>query len=284
MPWISAIRDYVRPAVRSAQACARWRRLNFDDVPPVFGNAKPKSGSHLLVQVLAGLPRIMPCRYVEADPIRTITRSGTRRAPDEIHADLKRLGPGVIGWGYLDATPTNLAFLCSPKRVNYFIYRDPRDMLVSHVYFATDMHAGHGMHALYQSLPDFDSRLSIAITGIDRAGLKMVSVRQRYEGVFDWLANPAVLCLRFEDFLEHREATLGRMLDEVEKTGYRIPVPRPRALGILQASIQPSRSRTFRSGTAGGWREHFTPKHKQLFLDVAGELLIRLGYEKNNDW
>jgi len=222
-----------------------------------------------------------------ADPsalLFTSTKAGIRRTQEEILADLKRLPPGVIGWGYLDASPSNVAFLCSPKRVNYFIYRDPRDVLVSHVYFATEMHEEHGMHAFYQSLPDFAARLSIAIAGIDRDGLKMVDVRRRYQGVLEWLANPDVLCLRFEDFLERREQVLGHMLDQIEKAGYRIPVTRPRALGFLVESIQPSKSRTFRSGKVGGWRQHFSAEHKRLFLDVAGDLLIRLGYEKNNDW
>ncbi len=84
--------------------------------------------------------------------------------------------------------------------------------------------------------------------------------------------------------MEHRDATLNAMLDEVEKTGYKIPVPRDKSLGILVRTIQPKRSRTFRSGMAGGWREHFTDEHKQLFKDVAGDLLVRLAYEKNNDW
>jgi hypothetical protein len=278
------IRRQARPAARTAQATLRWRRLSFDEAPPIFGNAKPKSGSHLLVQVLAGFPRIMPCRYVEADPIRTITRAGVRRTAEQILSDLRRLSSGVIGWGYLDPTPTNVAFLCTPKRVNYFIYRDPRDVLVSHVYFATDMHEEHGMHAFYQSLPDFGARLNVAITGLDRDGLKMVDVRQRYQGVLAWLATQNVLCLRFEDFIARREQTLGHMLDQIEQTGYRIPLARQRALGILIESIQPSKSRTFRSGQTGGWRQHFTPEHKRLFLDVAGDLLIRLGYEQNNDW
>jgi len=284
MEWMRQLRSQVRPAARTVLAVARWRRLSFNEAPPIFGNAKPKSGSHLLVQVLAGLTRIVPCRYVDAEPIRASTKAGIRRTQEEILADLKRLPPGVIGWGYLDATPSNVAFLCSPKRVNYFIYRDPRDMLVSHVYFATDMHDEHGMHAFYRSLPDFDARLRIAITGIDCDGLKMVDVRQRYQGVLEWLANPDVLCLRFEHFLERREQVLDQMLCQIEKAGYRIPVTRPRALGILVESIQPAKSRTFRSGKAGGWREHFAPEHKRLFLDVAGDLLIQLGYEKNNDW
>jgi hypothetical protein len=30
--------------------------------------------------------------------------------------------------------------------------------------------------------------------------------------------------------------------------------------------------------------EFFSEEHKQLFKDVAGDLLVRLGYEKDNDW
>ncbi|HET6846715.1 MAG TPA: sulfotransferase domain-containing protein [Anaerolineales bacterium] len=284
MEWIRQLRRQIRPSARTLQSALRWRRLAFDDAPPVFGNAKPKSGSHLLVQILSAFPRLMPCRYVEADPIRTITPSGSRRTGEEILADLHALRPGVIGWGYLDATPPNVAFLCAPGRVNYFIYRDPRDVLVSHVYFATDMHEEHGMHALYQSLPDFGARLKVAITGIEREGMKLVDVRRRYDAVLEWLTIPQVLCLRFEDLIQDREPTLGRMLDQFDKIGYRIAVPRSRALEILRESIQPSKSHTFRSGRAGGWREHFTPEHKRLFLDVAGDLLIRLGYEHDNDW
>ncbi len=279
-----SIRRAIRPAGKTAQAIARWMRLSFNDAPPIFGNAKPKSGSHLLLQVLNGFTRIMPYRYVEAEPIRTITKNGTRNMQDEILTELKRIPSGVIGWGYLDATPANVSFLTQSGRVNYFIYRDPRDLLVSQVFFATDMHEEHGMHDFYQSLPDFSERLKIAITGIDRDGLYMVSVKQRYEGVFQWLAQTNVMCIRFEDLVGNRDATLSAMLDEVEKTGYKIPTPREQALSILVDAIQPKKSHTFRSGKTGGWREYFSDEHKRLFKEVAGDLLVRLGYEKTNDW
>jgi hypothetical protein len=112
----------------------------------------------------------------------------------------------------------------------------------------------------------------------------MVSVKQRYEGVFEWLATPGVMCIRFEDLINNRDATLNAMLDEVEKTGYKIPMPREKALSILVEAIQPRKSHTFRSGKTGGWREFFTSEHKKLFKDVAGDLVVRLGYEGNNDW
>ena len=89
------------------------------------------------------------------------------------------------------------------------------------------------MHEYYQSLPDFDARLKVAITGIYQDSLKMVSVRERYTGVFDWLEQEHVMCIRFEDLINNRDETLLAMLDEVEKTGYKIPTPREQALEIL---------------------------------------------------
>jgi hypothetical protein len=273
-----------RPAGKTLQAITRWRRFSFDEAPPIFGNSKPKSGSHLLLQILNGFTRIMPYKYVAADPVRTIEKQGRRRTNEEVLRDLQHIPRGVIGWGYVEPSPENVVFLCQPHRVNYFIYRDPRDMLVSQVFFATDMHEGHGMHAFYKSLPDVGERLKVAITGIDRDGLYMVNVRQRYAAVFEWLEQPHVMSIRFEDLIDHRDATLDAMLDEVESIGYRIPTPRARALSILIEAIQPSKSRTFRSGKAGGWREHFTDEHKALFKDVAGDLLVKLGYEKDQNW
>ena len=238
----------------------------------------------MLLQILNGFTQIMPYRYVDADPIRTVKYEGGRRSADEILADLRRIPSGVIGWGYLEATKENISFLTETGRVNYFIYRDPRDMLVSQVFFATDMHEEHGMHAYYKSLPDFSARLRVAITGIDKDGLKMVSVKQRYEGVFQWLEQQNVMCIRFEDLINNRDATLDAMLNEVEKTGYKIPTPRGQALSILVDAINPKKSHTFRSGKTGGWSQHFTEEHRELFKEVAGDLLVKLGYEKNNDW
>lgn len=284
MSLLQNIRRIARPYGKTAQATLRWQRFSFHEAPPIFGNSKPKSGSHLLLQILNGFTQIMPYKYVDAEPVRTIRKDGGRRSADEILADLNHIPDGVIGWGYLDATKENVSFLTQTGRVNYFIYRDPRDLLISQVFFATVMYEGHGMHDFYNSLPDFGERLKIAITGIDRDGLKMVSLKQRYAGVFQWLEEKDVMCIRFEDLINNRDATLMSMLDEVEKTGYQIPKLREKALAILVEAIQPQKSHTFRSGKTGGWRNYFTEEHKTLFKEIAGDLLVKLGYEENNDW
>lgn len=284
MTIFNQLRRILRGPGKTAQAVLRWQRMDFGETPPIFGNAKPKSGSHLLLQVLNGLCHIAPYRYVEEEPIRVTRSDGGRWTVDDVLTALRHIPQGVIGWGYLDAKPENVAFLCRPERVNYFIYRDPRDLLVSQVYFATEMREEHGMHDYYRSLPDVAARLKVAIRGIDKDGLRMVSVRERYAGVFKWLAQPSVMCIRFEDLIDNRTTTLNAMLDQVEKTGYKIPTARKKSVEILMEAIQPKKSHTFRSGKTGGWRAHFSDEHKTLFKEVAGDLLVRLGYEKSNDW
>ena len=40
----------------------------------------------------------------------------------------------------------------------------------------------------------------------------------------------------------------------------------------------------FRKGIAGDWKNVFNERDRQAFKEEAGELLIKLGYEKDNDW
>ena len=40
----------------------------------------------------------------------------------------------------------------------------------------------------------------------------------------------------------------------------------------------------YRKGIHGDWKNYFTPRLKEMFLDKMGDLLIRLGYESDNSW
>jgi len=93
-----------------------------------------------------------------------------------------------------------------------------------------------------------------------------------------------VLCLPFEDLVEKQGLSLDKILDHIESGSFKIPVSRDKAKAVIIEAIQPKKSPTFREGKAGKWRDYFSEEHKQLFKDIAGDLLIRLGYEENNDW
>src|SRR5688572_24575289 len=114
---VKSLRRFLRRPGKYAQAVLRWKRFAFNEAPPIFGNSKPKSGSHLLLQILKGFTQIMPYKYVEADPVRTIERAGRRKTEQEILNELKQIPKGVIGWGYVEASPENIAFLCQSHHV-----------------------------------------------------------------------------------------------------------------------------------------------------------------------
>jgi hypothetical protein len=262
----------------------RYRRFSNKHLPTVFGNAMPKSGSHILSQFLEGLSNFTPLVFTDIHPVRTYTVEGRYRSPEEILADLKRLKNGDIGWGYLRATEANIEAITQPDMVTYFAYRDPRDVIVSHILYAMTIHEGHRMRPFYQSLPSMEERVRATIAGVEDERYSYPDIRTDYERYLPFLEQPGVMSVRFEDLIYSREETLNSMMDKVEGKGLTITIDREEARAILNKSMSPSRSPTFRSGISGSWREHFSEVNKDLFKEIAGDLLIRLGYEASNDW
>jgi hypothetical protein len=260
--------------------------------PVLFANSFPKSGTHLLTQVMHGFTRLGPA--VDSGLTAVVTFdgfTGRRRGVDEILADLRRFLPGDIGYGHVHAFPEALELLSGPGYATYFILRDPRDVVVSHVHYVAEMAPAHIHHRYYQEvLSSDDERLRASICGVSVDELAQANngqpvleplpdIRERFAPFLGWLARPQVLVLRYEDFLIDRQVTLERVFDHAVTRGFRPQVAREQALRILSDSIDPARSPTFRSGKVGGWKNSLTPEHTARFAEVAGDLLIRLGYE-----
>jgi hypothetical protein len=265
-------------------AALRWGKQRLAQSPVVLGNAMPKSGSHLIIQVLQGLTRIGPFVNPGFPPVNRA--EDNRKLPEaDILSNIRRMQPGDIGYGYLSASEPYLSALTQVGRATLFVFRDPRDMIVSHIFYATDIHTGHWMHRYYtEELTTMEERINAAIHGVHIPGSELTPIRRRYDGYLGWLEQPAVLCLRFEDLILNRQAALGQFLDYIESRGHPLDTPRQQALSALEAAIAPRKSGTFRKGKPGNWREHFTPANIAAFKENAGDLLVRLGYESGNDW
>lgn len=274
----------VRWQGRRAAVALRWGPSALWQTPAVLGNAMPKSGSHLINQVVQGLSRLGPFVNTGFPPVNR-DEVNTKLPDEEVLANLQRMRPGDIAYGYIKARPPFTALLTQPGWATIFVYRDPRDMLVSHIFYATQMHPGHGMHRYYtEALQSMEERLNAAIQGVNEPGAELSPIRARYEGYLGWLEQPEVLCLRFEDLILDRTAALGRILDYLAQRGFTPRLPREREIAILEQAIAPKKSGTFRKGQPGNWREHFTEANKAFFKQQAGDLLIRLGYEKDYNW
>jgi sulfotransferase 6B1 len=276
----------IRHQSRRAAVRLRWRRLSLAGLPVIFGNSFPKSGTHLLSQILEGFQGLGPAANAGL-PVITMydNLTGAQQPVTELERNLKRLQPGDIGFGHLHALPELSAILGGKGYATYFILRDPRDVVVSHVYYVTEMEPDHFHHRYYtEQLSTFDERVRTSILGLPGEAAPFPDIRGRFEPFLGWLGLPEVLCLRFEDLVQDLPGSLGKILDHALARGFPLEVPRTQAIQQLQKAVNPSRSPTFRSGKTGGWVEQFSLENKALFKQVAGDLLIRLGYEKNLDW
>lgn len=277
------LRQHLTYRRRWMEAHLRWRNLRFDGSPIVFGNAMPKSGSNLLRQILDSLCDVGPFGPAMPFPIRTITMDGRMRTLDEVAGDLAHLQAGDVGWGYLPAESAYISRLSADGWASFFLIRDPRDLLVSHVYYATDIHHGHSMRPIYTQLPDFESRLLIAIRGTDTYPF-LPSVKQRYEAYLGYLTDPSICVLRFESLRLDLSHELDRIVSWIEqRCAYRLP-GRSQFAGRVRERTDPAQSPTFRKGSVGDWQRHFTPRTRRAFEDVAGGLLDKLGYPTDPAW
>ncbi len=274
----------VRWRIRRVHASLRWGSDRLAITPVVFGNAMPKSGSHLIIQILLGLTRLGPF----VDPgFPPVNRSEDNlNLPEEVVlANIQCMRPGDIRYGYIHAREPYIQVLTRQGRATVFVYRDPRDMIVSHVFYATDIHKGHGMHEYYtQELNSVEERINAQILGVDELGFELSPVRKKYETYLGWIERPGVLCLRFEDLMLKRDEALNQLLNYMEANGFSPEVGRTKAIDMLKARIAPHRSGTFRKGKPGNWQEHFTEANKAIFKQATGDLLLQLGYEQGNNW
>lgn len=257
-----------------------------NDWPTLLGISFPKSGTHLLDQILLGFSKVAPfSKRLHSFYAEYEGESGRKRNPEQALAWLDALRPRDVASAHLFARTDAIKRVCSPVFVPYFIFRDPRDVVVSHVFYVTDMETRHVHHEYYQSLPDFNTRLSVSILGKPNTEVEFPDINTRFAPYLDWLNHPEVMAIHFEDLILDRASALTRIMGHFLA---RVPLHASRTRGLilnaLETSINPTKSPTFRSGKTGEWRKYFTDEHKKIFKDVAGDLLMRLGYEKDNDW
>lgn len=276
------------------QAEKQMQKIRFGSVPcpqngwPILlGISFPKSGTHLLDQILLGFSNVAPfSKRLHSFYAEYEGESGRKRTSEQALAWLDSLranGGRDVASAHLFARTEAVERVCSPAFVPYFIFRDPRDVVVSHVFYVTEMEARHVHHDYFQSLPDFDARLKVSILGRPDSNIEFSNIADRFAPYLNWLDHPEVLAIHFEELIMDRASALTRIMDHFLA---RAPLPANRQLILnsLEASINPAKSPTFRTGKTGEWKKYFSAEHKKIFKDAAGDLLVKLGYEQENDW
>lgn len=276
----------LRRRIRRYQASREFPAMRQEDLPILFANSFPKSGTHLLTQILNGFSQFAPFVNSGLPPVLSFEgKSGKLRDPKIMAGELEQFLPGDIGYGHVHAYPELVEMLTASGKAAFFIYRDPRDVVVSHVHYVVELNSEHVHHRHYtEELNNFEDRLETSIRGLPDAEQPFPNVRKRFAPYLDWLSQKAVHSLRFEDLINAQEKSLQKIIEFVKMRGFALDQVINLVTSHLRKNIDPKQSPTFRSGKIGGWRKSFSDRHKEIFKDLAGDLLIQLGYEKDRNW
>ena len=234
----------------------------------------PKAGTHLLERALC----LQPGFYRPL--VRTVNR-GNVHALGGLESLLARLKGGQVLPAHVPWSAEAQAAASRAGVRLLFLIRDPRDILVSDVFYIMRT-PGHPQHRLIAGLPSLRERLLARITG--NVEYRLEPMDEMLEAYSGWLDSPA-LTLRFEDLVgpagggsgaaqQRVLASLQVHLDPDGKAGW------GGLAGLLHSDLSP----TFHRGLIGRWREHFDSEVKEAFKKAAGWSLARYGYEAGGDW
>ena len=163
------------------------------------------------------------------------------------------------------------------------ILRDPRDVAVSQMHYLKQL-KNHFAHEEYMALPSDRERLLVSIRGAELGGRKLQSLAERYGRFLRWERDGGAVMVKFEDLVGPKGGGSEEAQQlAVERVATHLGLPvNERVVGLVGENLFGS-GRTFRKGQIGGWREEFEKEHERAVEEVAGPLLVEMGYEAGPD-
>ncbi len=168
------------------------------------------------------------------------------------------------------------------------LIRDPRDIIISGCFYHTRskekwLHIkkkkfeGLTYQEKINSYSSLDDRI---IFEMENSGLSNIST------IFNWnYNNPEFIEVKYENLISDRNLFIfHKLFIFLGFTGKEIPEVLRIAYDNSLFSGNVKRSTHIRSGEARQWQKYFKANHKAKFLELYGDALIKLGYERNNDW
>ena len=263
--------------------------------PKVLLNGPGKSGTHLLSDCLSLMPKMMfSGRHFALSDFASNIGAPPDSWPSldiaRLERYLQRCPKGMFATSHARFHPDFSKLLKELRFKHLLLLRDPRDVAVSHSFYMLQdtLHQHHRYYT--ESLKSNEERLMATIRGFGKsegAENPLPPIGESFGAYLPWLNEPSTLVVRFEDLIgPHGGGDAEVQLDEIERIGSFVerPLSREQASQIAR-KMYGKGSLTFRKGQSGDWRNHFMDAHKRAFKETgAGELLIKLGYEKDANW
>ena len=98
-----------------------------------------------------------------------------------------------------------------------------------------------------------------------------------YRSYTPWISYKNTLIVHSEGFIGKEEEQVQEILNLARHLNVSVDKQKAHRIALLC-----KKEETYKNN--GAWKQEFTQEHKELFKDVAGQLLIDLGYEKDLNW
>jgi hypothetical protein len=171
----------------------------------------------------------------------------------------------------VEKTPTNMPYVpriraVFPRSKLIAVYRDGRDVTVSDKY--------HLARAYGKTRPFAD---------------RVRRWREAIEAQFRYADEYHILAISYEALLDRPTEVVSSVLAhlEIEPDAARIEdMIRRSSFEFVTGRSRGAEngSSFYRKGVAGDWRNYYTDEERRIFSELAGDTLVRLGYESDPDW
>lgn len=267
------LRKKVRTIVHGLRPSGVYGRFA---APAVLLNSIPKAGTHLLETALERYPLLRNAGK------RTVSCAGPTVSAPVLRA-IGGIGRGAFLNAHVVAAPPLLEVVQQRGIRVLLMIRDPRDIVVSHFKYVGGIDKTHRLYEHYRNLPDDEARLMASITGVGELRPSIGELLRQFEA---WMDLDNTLVCRFEDFIGPRGGgSAAAQREALTAVAGHLSIPLDAAaIAHIADGIFSPRSSTFRKGRSGTWREYFGPGHIQTFKELAGDEIIRYGYENDTNW
>ena len=247
------------------------------DAGPIVANSFPKSGTHLLIQILEVVPGIKDwAMFVPSHP----STKKRERSAKRVNSALSMLVKRELVAAHLYFSDETEERLSSIGAAHFFIIRDLRDVVVSEAMYLRYKNRWHYMHRYFKNCKTDSDAIDLAINGLANSRVSYPNIFERFSRYKGWL-NSSALTVRYEDLMgEGRGEALREIGIHLSKKGH---LPSDTNISgfcaLAEKNICPSRSHTFRSAKSQGWKENLNDKQIRNMIELCGEELSALGYD-----
>jgi hypothetical protein len=247
--------------------------------PPVLLNSIPKSGTHMMLKALEVIPDLVDRgSFLASRPSLTYREVPNHVMGNKVH----RILPGELVAGHIHHSPLIARNLEINNCIVVFIYRDPRDVVISESHYLATMNRWHRLHKAFSSLPDDHSRYDLAINGFETNtnGLEYKNILERYQAFLPWLNQPGVIPVRYEDCLSDKiEMIIKTIFTHYQERSTACMFNIDKLLDEACSGIRNKNTATFREGASGKWRSVLSAEQKDRINTLMSKELAEMGYD-----